>query len=76
MKSYEYRVTAINDGGESDPSEGSKPIKAKKLKEAPKVSRVTLVTSYTSVRFVVFITIDSYNIERLCAPNTLSIVHC
>ena len=37
MKEYEYRVTALNDGGESDPSDGSKPIKAKKLKEAPKV---------------------------------------
>ena len=38
MKEYEYRVTALNDGGESDPSDGSKPIKAKKLKEAPKVT--------------------------------------
>ena len=32
MKEYEYRVTAINDGGESDSSECSKPIKAKPLK--------------------------------------------
>ena len=32
MKEYEYRVTAENAGGESDPSDGSLPIKAKKLK--------------------------------------------
>ena len=37
MKLYEYRVTAVNAGGESDASEPSKPIKAKKLKQAPKV---------------------------------------
>ena len=32
MKEYEYRVTAENDGGESEPSDGSVPIKAKPLK--------------------------------------------
>ena len=32
MKEYEYRVTAENDGGESEPSDCSKPIKAKPLK--------------------------------------------
>ena len=31
-KEYEYRVTAVNAGGESDPSEVSAPIKAKPLK--------------------------------------------
>lgn len=31
-KEYEYRVTAENAGGVSDPSEVSKPIKAKPLK--------------------------------------------
>jgi len=31
-KEYEYRVTAENAGGESDPSEVSQPIKAKPLK--------------------------------------------
>ncbi len=31
-KEYEYRVAAINDGGESEPSDPSKPIKAKPLK--------------------------------------------
>ena len=31
-KEYEYRVAAINEGGESDPSDASDPIKAKPLK--------------------------------------------
>jgi len=31
-KEYEYRVTAENAGGESDPSDVSQPIKAKPLK--------------------------------------------
>lgn len=31
-KEYEYRVTAENAGGESDPSDVSAPIKAKPLK--------------------------------------------
>jgi len=31
-KEYEYRVTAENAGGESEPSEVSSPIKAKPLK--------------------------------------------
>jgi len=31
-KEYEYRVTAENAGGESEPSEVSEPIKAKPLK--------------------------------------------
>ena len=31
-KEYEYRVTAENAGGESEPSEVSQPIKAKPLK--------------------------------------------
>jgi len=31
-KEYEYRVTAENAGGESDPSDISQPIKAKPLK--------------------------------------------
>ena len=31
-KPYEYRVTAENEGGESDPSEVSVPIKARPLK--------------------------------------------
>lgn len=31
-KEYEYRVTAENAGGESEPSEASSPIKAKPLK--------------------------------------------
>ncbi|ESO03551.1 hypothetical protein HELRODRAFT_191869 [Helobdella robusta] len=36
-KEYEYRVTAENAGGESDPSEASNPIKARPLKAPPKV---------------------------------------
>jgi hypothetical protein len=32
MKEYEYRVLAENEGGESEPSEVSAPIKAKPLK--------------------------------------------
>ncbi len=31
-KIYEYRVTAVNEGGESDPSDPSDGIKAKPLK--------------------------------------------
>ena len=31
-KEYEYKITAVNEGGESDPSEISNPIKAKALR--------------------------------------------
>ena len=33
-KIYEYRVTALNEGGKSDPSELSKPIKARPFKRS------------------------------------------
>ena len=50
MKVYEYRVTAVNAGGESDPSAASKPIKAKKLKQAPKLNLAALGTREIRVR--------------------------
>ena len=44
MKEYEYRVTAVNAGGESEPSDVSKPIKAKPLKQKPKVGLNTCIS--------------------------------
>ena len=38
-KEYEYRVTAENAGGESEPSEVSNPIKAKPLKGLQRYAR-------------------------------------
>lgn len=47
-KDYEYRVTAVNDGGESDPSDASGPIKAKPLRGAESIglSQPTRVALY------------------------------
>lgn len=41
-KEFEYRVSAINEGGESEPSDISKAIKARPLKEAPKIDKDSL----------------------------------
>ena len=49
MKEYEYRVTAINDGGESDSSECSKPIKAKPLKGKANSIDIYLCTDNTTL---------------------------
>jgi hypothetical protein len=38
-KEYEYRVTATNEGGESDPSESSGLIKARPEKEKPQFDK-------------------------------------
>lgn len=45
-KEYQYRVTAENEGGESQPSEPSDPIKARPLKgNIPKNFRWLVLTS-------------------------------
>lgn len=41
-KEFQYKVSAINEGGESESSDISTPIKARPLKEAPKVDKETL----------------------------------
>ena len=48
-KEYEYRVTAVNAGGESDPSEVSLPIKAKPLKGISSLLSLSLPTALNVV---------------------------
>ena len=51
-KEYEYRVSAINEGGESEPSENSNPIKAKKLKGKVRLLCLSAICSNSKMPFI------------------------
>jgi len=54
-KEYEYRVTAENAGGESEPSEVSNPIKAKPLKGLSLAIRILFFARHSRVTTILLL---------------------